>query len=197
MIFESYSATFFFLGHPAVLVDESSDPVDEVSDLVDDFNPWSTNPRTRSTIPRPGRRFLGPDRFFSTISTPGRQILGPGKLFSTIPSPDRRFLGTDFFPSTISSPGRGILDDFRNNHQFSFSLYLAWVCHIERLCSYHQVFDFSTTTLCFIHHLMLVLSFYNFLSLRTISHFYLPKHSLLFLFEQVCLLTYSSHYAPS
>ena len=173
------------------------DPVDEVSDLVDDFNPWSTNPRTRSTIPRPGRRFLGPDRFFSTISTPGRQILGPGKLFSTIPSPDRRFLGTDFFPSTISSPGRGILDDFRNNHQFSFSLYLAWVCHIERLCSYHQVFDFSTTTLCFIHHLMLVLSFYNFLSLRTISHFYLPKHSLLFLFEQVCLLTYSSHYAPS
>ena len=173
------------------------DPVDEVSDLVDDFNPWSTNPRTRSTIPRPGRRFLGPDRFFSTISTPGRQILGPGKLFSTIPSPDRRFLGTDFFPSTISSSGRGILDDFRNNHQFSFSLYLAWVCHIERLCSYHQVFDFSTTTLCFIHHLMLVLSFYNFLSLRTISHFYLPKHSLLFLFEQVCLLTYSSHYAPS
>jgi hypothetical protein len=47
MIFESYSATFFFLGHPAVLVDESSDPVDEVSDQVDDFNPWSTIPRTR------------------------------------------------------------------------------------------------------------------------------------------------------
>ena len=177
--------------------------------------------RTWSTISTPGRQILGPGRRFLVLvddssdpidfsrrfpllvdksSDPvnfSRRFLGPGKLFSTIPSPDRRFLGTDFFPSTISSSGRGILDDFRNNHQFSFSLYLAWVCHIERLCSYHQVFDFSTTTLCFIHHLMLVLSFYNFLSLRTISHFYLPKHSLLFLFEQVCLLTYSSHYAPS
>ncbi|MDD0245734.1 hypothetical protein PSY47_23485, partial [Shigella flexneri] len=50
MIFESYSATFFFLGHPAVLVDESSDPVDEVSDLVVDFNPWSPIPRTREAF---------------------------------------------------------------------------------------------------------------------------------------------------
>jgi len=182
---------------------------------------WSTNPRTRSmksrtwsTISTPGRQILGPGRRFlvlvddssdpidfsrrfpllvdkssdpvddfnpwstnprtrSTIPRPGRRLLGPDRFFSTISTPGRQILGPGKLFSTIPSPDRRFLGT-----------------------------DFFPSTISspgggILDDYLLVLSFYNFLSLRTISHFYLPKHSLLFLFEQVCLLTYSSHYAPS
>ena len=118
--FQKLFGNIFFLGHPAVLVDEP--------------RTRSMKSRTWSTISTPGRPFLEPDRFSSPIHRPGRGFRRPGRRISvpvddfnswstnprpllglvdefsdrsTISTSGRPFLEPDRFSSPIHRPGRG------------------------------------------------------------------------------------------